>query len=319
MAHLQLSQAMTISGSALAYKMGGIDNARFRFAQIQLGAGLGFWVFTKHSSIWSLICTYVESLPIAALALFVTYFGLSGVYLIIPYAIRVVLFVIRVVLPPERLEWLFNFPFVLNYYQTMDLMLYGGDPLPARVYLSDGAHGENLALFPLLEKRQHKRILVSDATCDPQECCKDLRKAISLSRRFLKCSFVPMDVHTQVDDRVDLEKAIGNFLESDRPYLRFLVVYDQEDQSAEKVNHTEVVYLKARAKFVAKHNEEFNNFYGCLFEFCNKNPWCEVPSLCGSFPHHFTSIQFFTPTQFDNYSKLGYQTAQEYFDTEQSA
>jgi len=202
----------------------------------------------------------------------------------------------------------FFFPFVIDNLLFYDAPLYGGKPLPPRVYLSDGAHSENLGAFGLLEDRTHKKILIVDGTCDPAESLTDLRNLIKIARVKLNCSFIPLS-----NSNVDIEKILFEFqTKSVLPFLEFTVEYDTPKEG--KLDSSHIIYLKSRTKYYQTKQNEFRNIYGCCCEFCNSKPQCGSRGICGLFPNHLTSIQFFTPLLFDEYDKFGSLVAAEYFE-----
>jgi len=305
--HLQISEAMALSASALAYKMGAMDNNKFRLVQFQFGAGLGYWTYTKKCGWLKWFLFYFQNPPIGILML-LSITTISAIYILIPLGIILIISILSVLLPPEKVPWTFDFPSVISQHQLFDVPIYGGNPLPERVYLTDGAHAENLGVLPLLERRCFKKIVICDGTCDLTENFNDLRTLLLRARTKLKCSFVSL--HNPLDD---VDKEIADFRDkSDLPYMQFKVVYDQQEEG--KLDSSLIIYLKSRKKFVDKHQEQFKNIYGCCCECCNSRPYCHIQALCGFFPHHLTSIQFFTPLLFEEYSKLGHMVATEFFD-----
>lgn len=312
--HLKLSESMALSSAAVAYMMGAEDNARFRFWQVQLGVSMGNWVYTKppgNSSIWLLI---VGQIPVSFTLFLVVFAHLSACFLLIPFGVAFLLMLLSVLIPPHYIPKIYHLPFVLNVFEIFDINLIGGDPLPERVYLSDGAHGDNMALLPLLDKRQYKQIVICDATEDPHEQCNGLLKSMNLCREKLGCSFVPLVPN------IDIEHDVNQFVhDKQSTCFRFKVNYNQSNRSSNTdsqgiVESSEIIYLKPRTAFVGLHSQDFDsNLHGCCCETCHTPPFKILDTCCGEFPQHSTINQFFTPKLFTQYSKLGYKIAQEAF------
>lgn len=125
--------------------MGGINNKKFRFWQVELGLGLGEWIYTKAPTIarWLIIeghllthCSHTtvgEQLILTSIALLVVFWGLPASLLIVPVCIMLAVICLGYLFPHTWFKWVYHFPYVLNAYQLLGQDLYGGDPLPLQV------------------------------------------------------------------------------------------------------------------------------------------------------------------------------------------
>jgi len=78
---------------------------------------------------------------------------------------------------------------------------------PAKLFLTDGGHYENLGLLPLLE-RECGVILVADCGYDPERRCECIQKAIEVARTKMGASF---SARSQDGSIIDVEGAIEEF------------------------------------------------------------------------------------------------------------
>jgi len=341
--HVPLGEAMTLSAAALAYRMGaydpdtpemyhrsvsGIDEkgihaqtvghveitqnrGRFRFWQIELGFGLGNWIHTKEISgytPWLIVFTAQSIFTI--LALMVAFWNVPPMFLLVCFGVWFLLIVLGILLPPDRewIRWIFEFPFFLNIHQLLSLNMFGGNPLPPQVYLSDGAHADNMALLPLLDRRCYRTIVICDGTEDPEEHCLKLLASLNLARRYLRCSFLPEEPD------LDIEAAIRRFSENySCSCLRFRVFYCQDRSNELFLTQSEIVYLKPRRGFVASVSHFFDSLdlYGCCCVSCHHHARF-LRQCIGTFPQHLLINQCFTEKQFEQYSILGHTTAAYY-------
>lgn len=158
--------------------------------------------------------------------------------------------------------------------------LSGSNDKSEFVYLSDGGHFENLALYEMV-RRRCGRIVVVDAGCDPKYQFEDLENAI---RKI----------------RVDLGISIKLYGEAPMPgasrmancHMTFgTIAYSDVDGL---VPDGELVYIKP----VITGDEPLDVL---RYATTNNNP-------NGSFPHQPTSDQFFDEAQFESYRMLGYHS-----------
>jgi hypothetical protein len=146
------------------------------------------------------------------------------------------------------------------------------------VYLSDGGHFENLALYEMVVRRCH-RIVVSDGGCDPKFSFEDLGNAIRKIRTDLG---VPIDIAkiTMAPRGPDGKPVTGDYVAVGT------IRYSAVDKNAKD---GQLVYIKPGV------------YQGDFF------PWdvynYSQESL--QFPHEPTSDQFFSESQFESYRALG--------------
>ncbi|HEX9366525.1 MAG TPA: hypothetical protein VF921_07855 [Vicinamibacterales bacterium] len=145
------------------------------------------------------------------------------------------------------------------------------------VYLSDGGHYENLALWEMVARRC-RFIIVSDAGCDPQYALDDLANAVRRIRLDLgiPIQFDPIDITRAGQGQGNPHGAIGR--------IRYAVV-DGAD-----VPDGTILYLKATLS--GDEPVDVRNFA------------CSDPT----FPHDSTANQFFDEARFESYRLLGFHT-----------
>lgn len=145
------------------------------------------------------------------------------------------------------------------------------------VYLSDGGHYENLALWEMVARRC-RFIVISDAGCDPQYAFGDLSNAVRRIRLDLGIPIV-FDPLTQTRDgqgRTNRHAAIGR------------IKYAAVDGSG--APDGTILYLKATLS--GDETVDVRNF----------------ASADPLFPHDSTANQFFDEARFESYRALGYHT-----------
>ncbi len=150
------------------------------------------------------------------------------------------------------------------------------------VYLSDGGHFENLAIYELV-RRRCRYIIASDAGQDPQITFEDLGNAIR------KC-------YTDLGIRIDID-AVPLRPEAGSRYSRQHCVvgtihYEEVDENESPGT---LVYIKASLS----GNEPTDILQYAAYE--------------SAFPHQSTSDQWFDETQFESYRKLGFHIARTVF------
>lgn len=210
--------------------------------------------------------------------------------------------------------------------------------------LSDGGHVENLGILPLLRLRL-KRIVSVYGGCaaSEQAFCNTLQNALEMARKKLRCSFTGMDGRDINEDiRMNfVERSPGN---QPRSY-RFKVHYFDKDAEGDgdyKVGEAEVLFIAPRHPYKGIRmtqpmtwKEALSDIDGNLDEGC----WGTGPELqakevdrltfcccerchgdscrsfsegiCGAFPQHSTSNQFYTPELFAAYHREGYRACLE--------
>jgi hypothetical protein len=146
------------------------------------------------------------------------------------------------------------------------------------VYLSDGGHFENLALYEMVVRRCHK-IVLSDAGADPKCTFEDLGNAIRKIRTDLG---VPIDI---ADIKMFPRAKDGKPVKGE--YVAFgRIRYSAVDKDAED---GELIYIKPGVY-------EGDYFPRDVYNYAQE-------SL--QFPHESTSDQFFSESQFESYRALG--------------
>ena len=147
------------------------------------------------------------------------------------------------------------------------------------VYLSDGGHYENLALWEMVARRC-RFIIISDAGCDPTYCFEDLANAVRRIRLDLgvPIEFAPMKNSREGQGRSNTHAAIGT------------ICYSVVD-GADAPNGT-ILYMKA----TLSGDESVD-----VRHFSQADPL---------FPHDSTANQFFDEARFESYRDLGFHTVQ---------
>jgi hypothetical protein len=142
------------------------------------------------------------------------------------------------------------------------------------VYLSDGGHFENLALYEMVVRRCH-RIVLSDGGADPNCTFEDLGNAIRKIRTDLG---IPIDIRkiTMAPRAKDGKPVTGE-------YVAFSTIrYSAVDEAAED---GDLIYIKPGV-----YSDEY--FPYDVYNYA-------MESL--AFPHEPTSDQFFSESQFESY------------------
>jgi hypothetical protein len=145
------------------------------------------------------------------------------------------------------------------------------------VYLSDGGHFENLALYEMVRRRCHL-IVVSDGGCDKECRFDDLGNAIRKIRidMGIPIDFKKIDIFARSDDATqNLEGkyfAVGE------------IKYSNVDGPG-----TDGYLLYIKPSFYGREPRD-------VFEYAKNNP---------DFPHQTTADQFFNESQFESYRALG--------------
>ncbi|MGA9186677.1 MAG: patatin-like phospholipase family protein, partial [Candidatus Acidiferrales bacterium] len=154
--------------------------------------------------------------------------------------------------------------------------LFGGTDDQARyVYLSDGGHFENMALYELV-KRRCGLIILCDAEADPTYGFTGLGNAIR------KC---------RIDLGIDIELDVSKIKpkKTGKPSLEHCAVgkirYDQAD-----IHGTSGTIVYFKASLTGDEPTDVKNY----------------KTMHDSFPHETTIDQWFTETQFESYRQLGY-------------
>lgn len=150
------------------------------------------------------------------------------------------------------------------------------------IYLSDGGHFENLALYEMIRRRCHV-IIVSDAGCDQQSGFSDLGNAIRKIR---------IDLGIEIELDVEKVRRKEGTSKSERHHAIGTIRYDLVDPNAPKGI---LLYLKP----TLTGQEPVD-----ILEYANYHK---------DFPHESTGDQFFDESQFESYRKLGAHIIDEVF------
>jgi hypothetical protein len=151
------------------------------------------------------------------------------------------------------------------------------------VYLSDGGHFENLGLYEMV-RRRCRRIVVSDAGCDPQNMFADLGNAIRKIRVDLgiDIKLESMNLHPRTDVYVPGADRAGFYCGVGR------ILYPEGEPGT-------LIYLKP-------------GLYGGepqdVLNYASENML---------FPHEPTSDQWFSESQFESYRRLGQHVGERVF------
>ena len=145
------------------------------------------------------------------------------------------------------------------------------------VYLSDGGHFENLALYEMV-RRRCRYIVVSDAGCDPDYSFEDLGNAL----RKIK-----------IDLRVDIEFFQLDLLRmrpqaNSKQQYHCVGVIKYHDADGGDTKNGILLYVKPGLTLMEPPD---------IISYANAHP---------SFPHEPTSDQWFTELQFESYRHLGF-------------
>lgn len=150
------------------------------------------------------------------------------------------------------------------------------------VYLSDGGHFENLALYEMVRRRCHI-IVVSDAGCDQLSRFSDLGNAIRKIR-------IDLGVEIELDVEMLRRKAGSPY--SERRHAVGRIRYDLVDPGA-----TSGLLLYLKPSLTGREPTD-------VLDYAASHP---------EFPHESTGDQFFDESQFESYRKLGLHTVNEVF------
>jgi hypothetical protein len=144
------------------------------------------------------------------------------------------------------------------------------------VYLSDGGHFENLALYEMVLRRCH-RIVVSDAGADPKYIYDDLGNAVRKIRIDLG---IPIDI-THMGIIPPEEKKPGKYCAVGT--IRYNAVDGEEAENGLLLYIKPVVYSDEGPRDVLNYKKNSEEF-----------------------PHESTADQWFSESQFESYRRLGY-------------
>jgi Patatin-like phospholipase len=201
-----------------------------------------------------------------------------GSYSSIPLAFLMTIFNVRLGQwlgnPRHRETFAKPTPNVGLWYLVNEL-LAGTDDESRYVYLSDGGHFENLALYELV-KRRCGLIVVCDAEADGTYCFGGLGNAIR------KCR---IDLGIDIDLNVSAIRPQRTGKPSEKHFAVGTIHYENVDMNAPSGT---IIYFKS--SLTGDEPADINNY----------------AKIHGPFPHETTVDQWFTESQFESYRLLGY-------------
>ncbi|HEX8379032.1 MAG TPA: hypothetical protein VF619_00625, partial [Allosphingosinicella sp.] len=154
------------------------------------------------------------------------------------------------------------------------------------IYLSDGGHFENLALYEMI-RRRCRYIVVSDAGADPECAFSDLGGAV----RKVKIDF---DVDISFDS-LDISSR-GRDIKPQRAYALATIEYPEARYTGSEPEKPEDRRRRTGRLLYIKPS-----YFGQLP--VDVRSYAEVSK---TFPHESTADQFFSESQFESYRRLGY-------------
>lgn len=178
---------------------------------------------------------------------------------------------------PRRATWQSDSP-PLNLLYLLRELFGATDEDSNYVYLSDGGHFENLALYELV-RRRCRLILVCDAEEDPDYKFEGLASAIRKCRT---------DFGINIDIDVKKIRPTGDPPRSEQPIAVGTIDYGAGDPCI-------LIYLKA--SLVGDEPTDIQNYH----------------SAHPAFPHEPTADQWFSESQFESYRQLGYHITKSVF------
>ena len=161
------------------------------------------------------------------------------------------------------------------------------------VYLSDGGHFENLALYEMV-RRRCRLIVVSDAGCDPDFAFEDLGNAV---RKIALDLGVTITFHgvstlrTRVEEERQAQCCGGDNTADEPPGTDDIALFAIGTIDYGPGQDGVVLYLKA-----AYHRAAVKNVGVRSYAIANPD-----------FPHQSTADQFFSESQFESYRALGFE------------
>lgn len=175
----------------------------------------------------------------------------------------------------DRLSWLIFWP---KYFWKE--LTRSGTETDALLNLSDGAHHENLGIYPLL--RRHCRIIIaSDAGADPYFQMEDLANLQRKAR-------IDLGIEIQFDNINQLRPDPQNRGYTKVHFIIGTITYPNQERG---------ILLYIKTSLTGTEPED-------ILAYRRKNP---------SFPDQTTANQFFDEDQFESYRKLGKLVGEEIF------
>jgi hypothetical protein len=170
-------------------------------------------------------------------------------------------------------KWAARPLFMESFGQTTDASPY--------VYLSDGGHFENLALYEMV-RRRCRFIVVIDAGCDPKFAFEDLGNAV-------RKIYIDLGIRIQFDGLEALRNH-PSAVDGDArniPYFATGTIDYMDADDGKEGDNGQILYIKP-----AYHGTEGAGIRS--YATANKD-----------FPHEATADQWFTESQFESYRSLG--------------
>ena len=154
------------------------------------------------------------------------------------------------------------------------------DQNKAYVYLSDGGHFENLAVYELI-KRRCQVIVACDADCDDSYACENLLALIEKARTDFGASI-----------EIDFSKVRpSDGRQSEHNYVQGDIYYDPQNRD----DRGTLFYIKTSLPMKPKKLDE-NSLPDDVWLYAEKHQ---------TFPHQSTADQWFDELQFESYRALG--------------
>jgi hypothetical protein len=173
--------------------------------------------------------------------------------------------------PTDGPKWAAAPLFMESFGQTTDASPY--------VYLSDGGHFENLALYEMV-RRRCRFIVVIDAGCDPKFTFEDLGNAV-------RKIYIDLGIQIQFQSLRKLCAHPSDDGADKVPYYAIGTIDYKEADGDEKGDNGHILYIKP-----AYHGTEGVG----IRSYATNNR---------DFPHESTADQWFTESQFESYRSLG--------------
>jgi hypothetical protein len=170
-------------------------------------------------------------------------------------------------------KWAAKPLFMESFGQTTDASPY--------VYLSDGGHFENLALYEMV-RRRCRFIVVIDAGCDPEFAFEDLGNAV-------RKIYIDLGIRVQFEGLAALRNH-PSAMDGDArniPYFAIGTIGYKDADDGKEGDDGQILYIKP-----AYHGTEGAGIRS--YATANKK-----------FPHEPTADQWFTESQFESYRSLG--------------
>jgi len=176
-------------------------------------------------------------------------------------------------------KWAARPLFMESFGQTTDASPY--------VYLSDGGHFENLALYEMV-RRRCRFIVVIDAGCDPKFAFEDLGNAV-------RKIYIDLGIRIQFEGLEALRNhpSAADGDARNIPYFATGTIDYKDADDGKEEDNGQILYIKP-----AYHGTEGAGIRS--YATANKD-----------FPHEPTADQWFTESQFESYRSIGLDIAND--------